>query len=197
MTSMRGRWAGVLLGLMLLGGGRTGMAAPLLAGELEAADKPLQVDPLLDGAQRFEQGAKNVTEVNLDKNMLAMAARFMEKGDGEGKELMKKMDFVYVRSYEYAKPGAYRMEDVAQFRGRLDESKWSHVVKERSEKDATDVWMKADNDGQLSELLVIAAEPMGLTFVHLKGRMSMDELTKAGASYGVPQGDTRPGKRGK
>lgn len=189
----------VLLSAMTLSGGAVGVANAQTVTRENAmflADKSMGNDPLLDGTDRFAAGAKEVTEVNLDKNMLMMASRFMGKGDEEGKELMRKMDFVYVRSYEYAKPGAYRMEDVAQFRGRLDESKWSHVVKARSEKESTDVWMKADSEGTLSELLVIAAEPTELTFVHLKGRMSMDELTKAGASYGVPQGE-KLGKRGK
>ena len=191
------RW---LLGLALVGG-----AARAQEPAVEAAvqtvglekTKPILNDPLLDGAQRFEQGAKNVTEVNLDKNMLMMASRLTAKEDPEAQLLMKKMDFVYVRSYEYAKAGAYRMEDVAQFRGRLDESKWSHVVKNRSATESTDVWLKADEEGVLSELLVIAAEPTQLTFVHLKGRMSMEELTRAGASFGVPQGDTKLQKRGK
>jgi hypothetical protein len=37
-------------------------------------------------------------------------------------------------------------------------------------------------------LVVIDAEPKELTFVHLKGHLSMKDLMKAGASYGVPQG---------
>lgn len=206
--------AKVLLGILLLAGAprlRAAEPAPVLqavtaeakgfvpAGETSALqkDKPLQSDPLLAGADRFAEGASNVTEVNLDKSMLAMAAKFIGKDDGEGQALMKKMDFVYVRSYEYAKPGGYRLGDVDQFRGRLDEAQWSHAVKERSATEATDVWIKADSEGRMSELLVIAAEPTELTFVHLKGRMSMEELTKAGASYGVPQTDGKLKKRGK
>ena len=181
------RW---LLGVALVGG-----AARAQEPAVEAAvqtvglekTKPILNDPLLEGTERFAQGATEVTEVNLDKNMMAMAAKFLDKSDAEAQRLMKQMEFVNVKSYEYGKAGAYRMEDVAQFRGRLDEKQWSHVVRNRSATEATDIWIKADEQGAMSELLVIAAEPTQLTFVHLKGRMSVEDLEKAGASYGVPQ----------
>ncbi len=192
--SVLGVGARVMAAMVLVVGMRSWAAVPAGAA-VEVADKPLKSDPMLAGAERFEQGAKEVTEVNLDQSMLAMAARFVGNDDAEAKRLMSKMDFVYVRSYEYAKAGGYRMEDVAQFRGRLDESRWSHVVKNRSATESTDVWMRTDNEGQFSELMVIAAEPTELTFVHLKGRLTVEELTKAGASYGVPQGSA-PAKKG-
>ncbi len=182
--------------LLPMGGAATRVEVVAVGDPAEPGDKPLQSDPMLAGADKFEQGAKEVTEVNLDKSMLAMAAKFVGHDDADAKRLMGKMDFVYVRSYEYAKPGQYRMEDVVQFRGRLDESKWSHVVKNRSATESTDVWIRTDNDGQFSELMVIAAEPTELTFVHLKGRMTVDELTRAGASYGVPQGSGAAGRKG-
>ena len=193
------RVEGYVAAMVLLLGSAPGRAAVRAeAGERVAmADKPLQSDPMLAGAERFEQGAKEVTEVNLDKSMLAMAARFMGSDDADAKRLMSKMDFVYVRSYEYAKAGGYRMEDVAQFRGRLEETKWSHVVKNRSATESTDIWIRTDDGGEFNELMVIAAEPTELTFVHLKGRMTMEELTKAGASYGVPQGSVPEKKGGK
>lgn len=184
------RRLGQAMAAMVLVAGMRGLAAAEIFEAPEpviAADRPLQSDPILAGADRFEQGAKEVTEVNLDKTMLAMAAKFLGNDDADAKRLMSKMDFVYVRSYEYAKAGQYRMEDLAQFRRRLDESKWSHLVKNRSETESNDVWIRMDDEGQFSELMVIAAEPTQLSFVHLKGRMSVDDLIKAGAKYGVPQ----------
>ncbi len=166
-----------------------------VAVETEKA-KTVQDDPLLAGTEQFAQGSTDVTEVTLDKKMMAMAAQFMDKSDAEAQRLMRNMEFVNVKSFEYGKEARYRMADLEQFRGRMDGS-WSHVVKQRSETEATDVWMRADESGQLSELMVIAAEPKQLTFVHLKGHMTMEELTRAGASYGVPQGDGKLKPRGK
>jgi Domain of unknown function (DUF4252) len=159
-----------------------------------------QKDELFAGADKFAQGAKSSTEVNLDKNMLGMVGKFGDDGDDKsGSDLARKMEFVIVRSYEYAKEGQYNMADVEEFRKRLEDGGWSHVVKERSATESTDVCVKTDKDGGFTELVVISAEPMELTFVHLKGHMTMKELTKMGAHYGVPQTDPDPDtkKRGK
>lgn len=158
-------------------------------GRALPAEKPIQDDPLFAGTERFEQGAKEISEVNLDQNMLRMAAGFMKsEGDGEGRDLVKKMEFVYVRSYQYENEGQYKLADLEAFRSRLTGGNWSRMVKERSEKETTDVWVRTDGNGQFSELVVISAEPKELSFVHLKGHMSPEDLSHAGVRYGVPQG---------
>ena len=146
-----------------------------------------QKDDLFAGTERFAVGAKDSTEVNLDKNMLVLAGS--GKGGAKG-DMMSKMDFVFVHSYEYAKPGSYDMKDVEAFSKRLEGNGWSHLVKERSAKESTDVCIKADREGQMTELVVIDAEPLELNFVHLKGHMSMSEMMKAGQKYGAPAGSS-------
>jgi hypothetical protein len=167
------------------------VVAMLLAatGSMQAMGGLQQKDELFAGTDKFAAGAKSTTEVNLDKNMLGMVGKFADDGpDKNGTELARKMDFVIVHEYEYESAGQYKMSDVEEFRKRLEDGGWSHLVKERSATESTDVCVKVDKDGQFSELVVITAEPKELTFVHLKGHMSMDELTKMGAHYGVPPG---------
>lgn len=163
----------------------------LVAASLQALGAPQQKDELFAGTEKFAQGAKSTTEVNLDKNMLAMAGKSGDKGNKPGTDLMKKMDFVIVREYQYEKPGQYNLAEIEKFRKRLDNSGWSHMVKERSATESTDVCIKTDNGGEFSELVVIEAEPTELTFVHLKGHMSLDELIKAGGKYGVAPDDSK------
>ena len=160
----------------------------LLATEALASGPAQVKDNLFAGTERFATGAKDSTEVNLDKNMLGLAGGM----NGMNADMMKKMDFVVVRSYEYGSPGAYKMADVESFRKRLEGDGWSHLVKERSEKESTDVCIKTDHEGQMLELVVIDAEPMELNFVHLKGHMSMSDMMKVGQQYGAPAPPTPP-----
>jgi len=158
----------------------------LAVGSLRAMEPLQQKDDLFAGADKFSQGAKSTTEVNLDKNMLGLMGKFGDEGeDKSGSELAKRMDFVIVRSYEYAVEGQYNMADVEQFRKRLQDGGWSHVVKERSERESTDVCVKLGPNGEFSELVVISAEPRELTFVHLKGHMSAEDLMRMSTHYGV------------
>jgi hypothetical protein len=93
-------------------------------------------DDLFAGAEKFAAKAKNSSEVNLDSRMLGLASGF---GGGDSSGLMKKLDFVIVRSYEYDKPGDYNMADIEPFTKRLESGGWSHLVKERSATESTDV----------------------------------------------------------
>jgi hypothetical protein len=172
------------------------MAILSMTAGARALGGPQVKDDLFAGADKFSHGASSSTEVNLDSKMLGMAAKFAGDDKGGDGDLVKKLQFVIVRSYEYEKPGEYNMADVEEFQKRLETGGWSHIVKERSAKESTDVCVKLDADGQFSELVVIAAEPLELTFVHLKGHMSLDELTKAGAKYGVPQSGENADKKG-
>lgn len=154
-------------------------------------------DALLAGTDEFAKGATDSSEVNLDKNMLGLAGARGGQGSGAA-ELMRKMDFVYVRTYTYAKPGQYNMADVEKITKRLSGGAWSHLVKERSATESTDVCVKTDEEGQLNELVVISAEPTELSFVHLKGHVSLGDLGKLGqlgnlgAAQGAPALKTRP-----
>ena len=163
---------------------------------------PQVKDDLFAGADKFSHGAKSSTEVNLDRKMLGMAAKFVgsdsdDKDEKDDAKLAGKLDFVIVRSYEYEKPGQYNMADVEEFQKRLETGGWSHIVKTRSATDNTDVCVKTDDNGAFSELVVISAEPTELTFVHLKGHMSINELTRAGSKYGVPQPGDEDNRRKK
>ena len=177
----------VLSALMLL----VAMAAPVWAAEVE---EPLQKDDLFQGTDQFSKNAKDVTEVNIDKKMMAMMGKFGGDDDKDLSNLTSKMDFVSVRSYEYEKPGQYKPADIEVFRQRLDGGDWSHVVKERSKDEQNDVWVRTDIQGQFSELVVISAEAAELTFVHLKGHMSVADLEHMGKKYGAPS--ITPGPKG-
>jgi hypothetical protein len=167
----------------------TTVAALLLCSGVALAAVVDQVkDELFAGAEKFAAHAKESTEVNLDSKLLGLAGKM---GDGKTKDLTSKLDFVIVRSYEYAKEGEYKMADVEEFTARLNNGGWSHIVKERSATESTDVCVRTDNEGQVSELVVIDAEPKELTFVHLKGHLNMQDLMKAGQQYGVPQGEPK------
>lgn len=183
--------AGTALAAVLL----TAPGARAMGGQRVSVSffSPQVKDDLFAGADKFSHGAKSSTEVNLDRKMLAMAAKFAgsdsdDKDDKDEAKLVNRLEFVIVRSYEYEKAGQYNMADVEEFQKRLESGGWSHIVKTRGTTDNTDVCVKTDENGAFSELVVISAEPTELTFVHLRGHMSMDELTRAGARYGVPQG---------
>jgi hypothetical protein len=161
-----------------------------------AAEGPQVKDDLFAGTEKFAQGATEVTDVNLDKDMLSMVGKGKGKGEGKGNGagLADKMDFVIVHSYTYDKPGMYRMEDVEAFRKKLKDGSWNCFVHVKEKDEATDVCMRKSGD-DTNEMVVMTAEPKELTFVHIKGHgISLNDLGKYGydgGAYGAAYGGGR------
>jgi len=139
-------------------------------------------DDLFAGTEQFAKGASDVTEINLDPGMLGML------GKRTSKDLANKMQFVVVHSYEYDKPGMYKMEDVEAYRKRLMDGSWNCFIHTRDNDGSTDMCQRTSTDNETHELVIMTAEPRELTFIHLKGKMTIDDLRKFGGGLGDGSG---------
>lgn len=133
--------------------------------------------------------ATNVTEVTLGKNMLEFAAKFMNNKDGDQaatRRLIEGLDGIYVRDYEFEKPGEYSMDDVEKLRQAFETPEWSPVVREREGKkgESTDVLMKMVN-GESHGLFVLSAEAKELSIVLILGPIRMEDLGKISGVAGL------------
>jgi len=117
-------------------------------------------DDLFNGTEIFAKGASDVTEVTMDPDTLGMVG-------GKDKAKAHTMVLNVVRTYEYDKPGMYRIEDVDAFRNRLNTGEWHCSVHTRSLKtgESTDICNKRRTD-DLQETAIITVEPKSLTFIH-------------------------------
>jgi hypothetical protein len=146
--------------------------------EMVSAGDPQVKDDLFAGTEKFATGASDVTEVNLDPKMLGML------GKGTSSDLARKMDFFVVHSYTYDKPGMYKPEDVEVYRKRLVDGNWNCFIHTRDKSGSTDICQRTAADNETHEMVIMTAEPTELTFVHLRGRMTIDDLRKMGGSMG-------------
>jgi len=124
--------------------------------------------------------ASDVTEVTLGKNMLEFAAKFMNgknESDAATRQLIMGLDGIYVRDYEFEKPGEYSMEQLEQIRHAFETPEWSSVVRERERGESTDIMMKMIN-GEPRGLFILSAERKELSVVLILGPIRMDDLSK-------------------
>ena len=173
----------ILAGLLAFGVAVAGAVAARAQDELPA---PSPIEKTL--ADR----AAHVTEVTLDKNMLAFAGKFMNKDkdddDKEAKEMIQGLRGVYVRDYEFDKDNEYTAEELEGLRKYITSSDWSPMVHERTKgaKEGTDVYLKLVN-GQVQGLYVLDAEPRELSLVLILGPIDMDKIGALGGSFGIPK----------
>lgn len=141
-------------------------------------------------AQQLAARASNYTEVTLDRKMLDFAKRFMNKeDDAEGKRIIEKLNGVYVRTYEFDKPGQYTPEELEAIRHQVLTSEWSPMVKSRSKNgsDDSDIYMKLVN-GEVRGMFILNAEPRELNFVYIDGPIRPEDLADLGGNFGIPSG---------
>jgi hypothetical protein len=134
--------------------------------------------------------------------MLNFASKFLngkDADDAKVRELIQKLDGIYVRSYEFDKDDQYTGAEVESIRKQFAGSEWSSMVRERSKRGGgTDVYVKLVN-GDIHGMFVLDAEPKELTFVFISGPIRPEDLNELGGNFGIPKvgdghGDDGPGK---
>ena len=132
--------------------------------------------------------ASNYTEVSLDRRMLDFASRFMNNSDdAEGKRIIEKLNGVYVRTYEFDKPGQYTPDDLESIRRQFETPEWTTLVKERSKgaTDDADIYMKLVNS-EVQGMFILSAEPRELDFVYISGPIRPEDLKDLSGNFGIP-----------
>jgi len=176
-----GVWASLLaLGMAAAGG------AGAHAQDALPAPSPIEKD--------LASRATHVTEVTLDKNMLAFASKFMtsdkddDKDDKDVKQMIQNLKGVYVREYEFDKDHSYTGAELEGLRKYFESSDWSPMVHERTKgaAEGTDVYVKLVN-GQMQGLFVLDAEPKELSLVLILGPIDIDKIGKLGGAFGIPK----------
>ena len=177
--------SGVWASLLALGIA-TGAAGIALGQDSLPAPSPIE--------KTLAERATHVTEVTLDKNMLAFASKFMDadkdddKDDKAVKEMIRNLKGVYVREYEFDKEHSYTAEELEGLRKYFESSEWSPMVHERTKgaAEGTDVYVKLVN-GQMQGLFVLDAEAKELSLVLILGPIDVDKIGKLGGNFGIPK----------
>jgi len=164
-----------------------GVAALALPALAQTTPSPLMLPPNVE--KELAARASNVTEVTLGKNMLGFAAKFMngkDQDEAATRQLIEGLDGIYVRDYEFDKPGQYSMVDLDKLRQYFQTPEWTPIVHETERKsgESTDVMMKTVN-GESRGMFILSAEPKELSIVLILGPIRMDELSKLGGLGGL------------
>jgi Domain of unknown function (DUF4252) len=142
------------------------------------------------GLEKLAAAASETVDVSLDSGLLALAARFIDDGDGDDaavKHMLSGLKGVYVRSYEFGADGAFGPADVEMIRRQLAAPGWSRMAGVRSKKDHADVdvylWVEGSTIGGLG---ILATEPRRFTVVNIVGAIDLDQLRRL-EGLGMPR----------
>ncbi len=155
MKDLKAQW--MVLAVLACAVAFTPQSATAQGGGTKA---PALKDDLFAGTEKFAQGASSVTQIEMDPESLGMVG-------GGHSEKAKRMVLSVVHTYSYDKPGMYKIEDVEEFRRKLEAGDWhcSVHVREMKTGESTDVCNRRRTDDMV-ESAIITVEPKSLTFIH-------------------------------
>jgi hypothetical protein len=138
---------------------------------------------------KLAEKANETVEVNLDKKLLQLAAKFLNSNnptEAKVKELLNGLESVVVRVFEFEKPGEYVASDIDAIRSQLQG--WSKIVgvRSRNQGENVDVHLKYQGDDILG-LAIIAADPKALTVVNIVGPIDLEKLSQLEGQFGIPK----------
>ena len=162
---------------------RAGLTLILGALPLLAQPPRLQLDRL----ERLTHTASEVVDVTLDGSTLRMATQFMGK-DPQTRALVRSLQGIYVKSFEFDQLNAYSPADLEAIRAQLQPPGWSRIVNVQSKKDGhVEIFLMGDGRGGNLGLAVLAAEPKELTVVNIVGPIDLQTLGSLEGQLGIPR----------
>jgi Domain of unknown function (DUF4252) len=139
---------------------------------------------------KLSSKASEVNSVNLEGPMLKLAAEQVQKkastGNSEKKEmaanLLSRLKGIYVKNFEFDKPGAYSKADLDSVLSQLQGSGWKAMVhvEEKNSGETTGIYVMEEG-GEIVGMAVVAAEPKELTVVNLVGPIDFSQLGGLGS----------------
>ena len=132
--------------------------------------------------------ATETVNVTLGGIVLNIAARLVGDEDPEAREVLKGLDSIEVRSFEFDSDNAYSKGDVDIVRRQLAGPNWSRIVQasKREDGELVDVYVCIENQKPVG-LAVIASEPRALTIVNMIGSIDIDRLARIQGRFGIPK----------
>lgn len=133
--------------------------------------------------------AEEVVDVTLDGAMLRLASKFFSNKDADERavrEMVQKLQGIYVRSYTFEKAGMYDRAIVDRLRSQIGAG-WNKIVNVQGKKENVEIYVQTRGEDQITGLVVISAEPRELTVVNIVGPVDLDRLADIEGQFGIPR----------
>jgi hypothetical protein len=126
--------------------------------------------------------AKESSNITLEGDTLKLATSFL----GDDKSPFKSLTGVYVRAYEFAKPGQYKESDLDPVRAYIKSLQWSKIVDVKESGETSEIYLQALPNNRLGGLAIVAAEAKEVTVVFISGNIAISDIGKLSGNLGIP-----------
>src|SRR5215471_17928256 len=152
------------------------LAVMLIAASASAQQLDLK---LLD---QYADKAKSKTEINMDESMLKAASTSLndkKKDEKIARQSVEGLKGFFLRVYEFENTFELKPEELKPLFDQLKEPNWKPVLRNKENKEQTEIWMHYTN-GVADGMVLVSAEPHELTVINGVGVTNMSDLTALG-----------------
>ena len=138
--------------------------------------------------------ATEKVDINLEGAVLEMASKFLSGENGDEpkiRRLIQGLKGIYVKTFTFDKEGQYSEADLNAIRSQLRAPAWSNIFDVQEKHESTGIYLRM-NGKQTEGLVVLSAEPKGLTVVQIVGPMDPSMLSEMGGKFGIPKMEMGP-----
>jgi len=135
----------------------------------------------LSSLDKLAAKSKGSTVITLDQDKLALASSLVD--DKDGKNLMKGIKAISVRTFEFADKGGYSRSDLDPIRKQLTGTGWSRAISVKEDNEDVEIYFYKSSDS--GGLAIVAAEPKELTVVNIIGPADLSSLGKLSGLAGL------------
>jgi hypothetical protein len=147
----------------------------------------------LESLDRLSAKAKQTVDVDIDGNLIKVAALVLSDDDDEEKvikDLALSLRGVYVRRFEFKEGNQYSDGDLADIRTQVRAPGWSKMVDVSGSVDIevenAEIYV-ATSAGQIDGIVVVVAEDKSLTVANIVGMVDLQKIRKLDGSFGIPK----------
>ncbi|HEX8173060.1 MAG TPA: DUF4252 domain-containing protein [Thermoanaerobaculia bacterium] len=133
--------------------------------------------------------ADEVVDITLDASMLKMAAKFLgrDKDEADVREMIRGLEAIYVRSYEFGSDGQYDKRLAERIKSQLGPT-WHPMVTVRSKtKENVNIYIDSRGGEDVRGLVIISADAREFTVVQIVGPIDIDRLASLEGEFGIPR----------
>jgi hypothetical protein len=137
--------------------------------------------------------ASETIDLSLNGSTLQFAAKFLDSKDPDQakvRKLIAGLEGIYVKSFEFQKAGEWSPADLDAIRKQLKAPEWSRIVgvKSTTDGETAEIYLR-NQDGKLTGVAILVADPKELTVVNIAGPVDLDSLAELGGHFHIPKVD--------
>jgi Domain of unknown function (DUF4252) len=142
---------------------------------------------------RLTEKASSTVDLSLNGSTLQFAAKFLDSKDPDQnkvRKLIAGLEGIYVKSFEFQKAGDWAPADLEAIRKQLKAPEWSRIVgvKSTTDGETAEIYLRNEN-GKLTGVAILVADPKELTVVNIAGPVDLDSLAELGGHFNIPKMD--------